>query len=94
MNEKERKRLEDMGLLFKQKSERPEIIGKAVPIYDNEYEEIPFGVRISFSNGHTAVYELRVNQPAPVILENIRIIRRMKVGYNNQPPQRRGKNEG
>ena len=89
VNKKEREWLEDMGLPFNKKQDRPEIIGKAVPIYENEFEEIPYGVRVSFSDGHTAVYDLHTDQPAPVILENIRIIRRMKNGY--QYKQRRAR---
>ncbi len=68
---------------------RPEVMGKVVPLYENDYSEIPDRIRVSFSDGHTAVYDLHTDQPAPVILENIRIIRRMKNGY--QYKQRRAR---
>ena len=59
---------------------RPEVLPEPLPIYETVYSEIPDRVRISFSNGTSAIYDLHTDQPAPVILENIRIIRRM-VGY-------------
>jgi len=59
---------------------RPEVLPEPLPIYETIYSEIPDRVRISFSNGTSAIYDLHTEQPAPVILENIRIIRRM-VGY-------------
>ena len=59
---------------------RPEVLPEPLPIYETIYSEIPDRVRISFSNGTSAIYDLHTEQPAAVILENIRIIRRM-VGY-------------
>ena len=70
---------------------RPEMLPEAVPHYEHDFSVHPDSVRISFSDGSTAVYDLRVEQPHPVILENIRIIRRMKQGYVNQPARRRRK---
>ena len=57
---------------------------------------IPDSVRVSFSDGTTAIYDLHTDQPAPVIYENIRIIRKMKVGYqaatkHQYRPRRRNK---
>ena len=68
---------------------RPELLPKPYPIYERPESEIPERVRISFANGTSAVYELHVDQPAPVIMENIKIIRRMKQGYIKQPVRRR-----
>ena len=70
---------------------RPTILDKPVPNYDRNDSRIPEKVRISFSDGTTAIYMLKVEQPAPLIEENIRIIRRMKQGYVNQPERRRGR---
>ena len=70
---------------------RPKMLPHAVPHYERSNSRIPEQVRLSFSDGSTAVYDLRVEQPAPVILENIRIIRRMKQGYVNKPMRRRGR---
>ena len=67
---------------------RPQILDKPLPIYDHEWSEFPDRIRISFDNGKTAVYDLRMEQPAPVILENIKIIRKWR-GYVNQPARRR-----
>lgn len=69
---------------------RPEMLPEAVPYYDHDWSVHPDSVRISFSDGSTAIYDIRVEQPHPIILENVRIIRRMN-GYVNQPARRRGK---
>lgn len=86
MTENERKFAEDNGLLFKK---RPEPLPNIIGYYDNEASVHPDQIRVSFSDGTTAIYDLRINQPHPVILENIRIIRKWKQGYVNQPPRRR-----
>ena len=70
---------------------RPAMMPEAVPYYEHDWSVHPDTVRISFSDGSTAVYDIRVDQPHPVILENIRIIRRMKQGYVNNPARRRRK---
>ena len=72
-----------------EKENRPKPLPGAVPYYKRESSRIPEQIRISFSDGSTAVYELHVNQPAPQIVESIKIIRRMKQGYVNQPARRR-----
>ena len=66
--------------------QRPEIVG--VFSYPKAaYSRYPEKIRVSFADGSTAIYDLRVEQPAPVILENIRIIRRM-VGYEPKHARR------
>ena len=70
---------------------RPTILPKLMPVYEYDYSEYPELIRISFSDGTTAVYELRTDQPHPVIMENIKIIRKWKTGYVNQPARRRRK---
>ena len=72
-----------------EKGKRPTILPKPVPVYEYEHSEYPELIRISFSDGTTAVYELRTDQPHPVIMENIKIIRKWKTGYVNQPARRR-----
>ena len=69
---------------------RPEMLPEAVPYYEHDWSVHPDAVRMSFSDGSTAIYDIRVEQPHPIILENVRIIRRMN-GYVNQPARRRGK---
>ena len=69
---------------------RPEMLPEAVPHYEHDCSVHPDSVRISFSDGSTAIYDIRVEQPHPIILENVKIIRRMN-GYVNQPARRRGK---
>ena len=68
----------------------PDIIG-ILSYHNDEFSRHPEKVRLSFSDGSTAVYDLRVEQPAPIIQENIKIIRRMKQGYVNKPLRRRGR---
>lgn len=70
---------------------RPQMMEKPLPIYEKDGSRIPERIRVCFDDGTTAIYDLRVEQPAPVIIENIRIIRKWKTGYVNQPARRRGK---
>ena len=67
---------------------RPTMLDKPAPMYETAYSKYPDRVRISFEDGTTAVYELRYDQPHPIILENVKIIRKWR-GYVNQPPRRR-----
>ena len=53
------------------------ILPNPLPIFGKDCE-IPEALRVSFSDGSTAVYDLRIQQPAPQILENIRIIRKWR----------------
>ena len=69
--------------------QRPEILGKVVPIYEHDYSVLPEKIRVLFADGRTMIYDIHIDQPAPVIIENIRIIRRMKEGY--QAPRRRNR---
>lgn len=72
---------------------RPTMMDKPAPIYDFDFSEIPDHVRISFSNGNTAVYDLRSVQPHPLVIKNIEIMKETKKkitqGYVNQPVRRR-----
>ena len=69
---------------------RPEILQKVVPYYDHDFSEKPDRVRISFRDGSTAIYEIRVEQPHPLVQRNIQILNGWK-GYVNQPARRRRK---
>ena len=89
--EKTEKNLEAMIDRILVKHNKPTILPKPMPMYEHEYSEFPEKIRVKFSNGRTAVYELRVDQPAPVIIENIKIIRKWKQGYVNQPERRKKK---
>ena len=70
-------------------TKRPFVLPMPLPIYEHTFSEIPEKVRVSFTDGTSAVYELRTEQPAPVIIENIKIIRKWKQGYVNRPERRR-----
>jgi hypothetical protein len=67
---------------------RPRMLDKPLEIYDYEFSKYPDRIRVSFADGRTFVYDIRTEQPASVIEENIRIIRKWK-GYVNQPARRR-----
>ena len=69
--------------------QRPEMMGEIVANYEHETSMYPESIRASFKNGKTIIYDRRVEQPAPVFEENIRIIRKWKQGYVNQPGPRR-----
>lgn len=81
-------RIEEIERMLR-RSIRPQMLEKPLPNYAKDSSIYPEQIRISFSDGTTAVYDLRTEQPAPQIIENIRIIRRMKQGYINQPVRRR-----
>lgn len=86
--ETDRKMLDDIDMILSG-NPRPEILPKPLPMYANENSRIPERMRVSFSDGSTAIYQLYADQPAPVILENIKIIRKWKQGYVNKPQRRR-----
>ena len=68
---------------------RPTPLPEPATYYDKPDSKYPDRIRVSFADGSTAVYELHTEQPAPVIVENIKIIRKWKQGYVNKPPRRR-----
>ena len=73
-----------------EKPKRPAPLPEVVPIYEHELSAHPDSIRVSFEDGSTAVYDIRMDQPHPIIVENINIIRKWN-GYNNQPMRRRRK---
>ena len=86
------KREKDLGSMIDRilmEHNKPTILPKPMPVYQHSFSEYPELIRVSFSDGSTAVYELRTEQPHPVIIENIKIIRKWKQGYVNQPETRR-----
>lgn len=71
-------------------AEDPEIVG-VFSYHKDRFSRYPEKIRVSFKDGTTAMYDLRVEQPHPIILENIEIIRRMKGGYQYKPRRRNRK---
>ena len=67
--------------LEQNRKNRPAMMTKTVPKYDYDSSKYPDRIRVSFEDGHTAVYDLHIEQPAPIIIENIEIIRKWNVGY-------------
>ena len=75
------------------KPPRKRILAMAVPKYEHESSKYPEQIRVSFGDGHTAIYDMRVEQPHPLVLKNIEIMKETKKkitqGYVNQPRRRR-----
>lgn len=73
----------------------PEITG-IFSTYEHEFSRHPEKIRISFKDGSTAVYDLHTDQPHPLVLKNIEIMKETKKkiaqGYVNQPLRRRRRN--
>lgn len=44
---------------------RPEALPEPATYYDHPESKYPDRVRVSFQDGHTEVYDRRVNQPRP-----------------------------
>ena len=91
MNQRNETFLEYLIRREKEIEKRPEILPKPMPIYEHDCSKYPDQIRVSFSDGSTAVYDIHTDQPAPVIIENIKIIRKWKQGYKNQPMRRRNR---
>ena len=75
-------------LLEQEKANRPEMLPNPLPTYDHEFSKYPDRIRVSFDDGRTFVYDIRTEQPAPQIVESVKIIRKWN-GYVNQPARRR-----
>lgn len=74
-------------------AKRPKILPEVAPYYTHDYSVHPDMVRLSFADGSTAVYDIRIDQPHPLVLKNIEIIneteKNIKQGYVNKPGARR-----
>ena len=57
---------------------RKRILTIAVPRYAHESSKYPEQIRVSFGDGHTAIYDMRVEQPHPLVLKNIEIMKETK----------------
>ena len=75
-------------LLEQEKANRPEMLPNPLPTYDYDFSKYPDRIRVSFADGRTFVYDIRTEQPAPQIVESVKIIRKWN-GYVNNPARRR-----
>ena len=57
---------------FRATATRPAILPGLLAYYRNRFSKIPESIRVSFGNGTTEVYDLHVQQPAPVIWKHSR----------------------
>lgn len=104
MTEKERREGEALGLLYvpanqappiwtgRRRMETPERLAplpEVVPIYEHEHDGHPDALRVSFEDGSTAVYEIRRDQPHPMTIKSIEIIRKWNTGILPEEPKKR-----
>lgn len=75
MTEQERRRLEQEGLLY------PSALPEPALYYGRNTGKYPETIRLSFADGHTEVYDRRVEQPSPQ-------------AYLNMPSRRRRRRRG
>ena len=69
---------------------RPEILDKPVPTYMTAESIHPDQIRLSFTDGSTAIYDLRIEFPHHIMARNHEIMEKWSnKGYNNQPMRRR-----
>ena len=69
---------------------RPEILDKPVLTYATADSIHPDQVRLSFSDGSTAIYDLRIELPHPAMVRNHEIMAKWSnKGYKNQQMQTR-----
>lgn len=69
---------------------RPEILDKPVLTYAAEDSIHPDQLRLSFSDGSTAIYDLRIELPHPAMARNHEIMAKWSnKGYKNQQMQTR-----
>ena len=47
------------------RNKKPELLPEPAAYYDRQCSRYPDRIRISFSDGHTEIYDRRVNQPRP-----------------------------
>ena len=74
-----------------ERPDRPEMMAEVLPRYEHDSSRYPDCIRVSFTDGSTAVYALETEMPHPMCYESIQIIRKWNNGYNNQPMRRRRK---
>ena len=102
MTEKEIREARELGLLYaenepvtwtgRRRTEKPERLTplpEMVPIYEHEHDGHPDALRVSFEDGSTAVYEIRRDQPHPMTIKSIEIIRKWNTGILPEEPKRR-----
>ena len=69
---------------------RPEVLDKPALTYRTEESVHPDQIRLSFSDGSTAIYDLRTELPHQILARNHEIMKKWsKQGYNNQPNRRK-----
>ena len=56
--------------------DRPELLPQPLPTYAHEWSVHPDSIRVSFADGSTRIYDLRIEQPAPVFAKKRRRRRR------------------
>ena len=62
---------------------RPEMLPNPLPEYPTN-STYPDRIRVCFKDGTTQIYDLRIQQPHPIVRRNLEIIRNMCIGYESR----------
>ena len=62
---------------------QPEMLPNPFPDYATN-STYPDRLRVCFKDGTTQIYDLRIQQPHPIVRRNLEIIRNMIVGYERK----------
>ena len=104
MTDREIREAQELGLVYvpadqaptiwtgRKRMEKPERLTplpEMVPIYEHEHDGHPDALRVSFEDGSTAVYEIGRNQPHPMTIKSIEIIRKWNTGILPEEPKKR-----
>lgn len=79
----------DRMIEIPEKPVRPEVADVAATAYGHAMSRHPERIMMKFSDGSEAEYSLVPDMPAPQIIENIRIIRKWRTGYQAPKERRR-----
>ena len=75
--------------------DHPDPLPAMTAYYEHDFSRHPASIRMSFEDGTTVIYDIRRDQPHPLVLKNIKIMRQternIKQGYVNKPARRRRK---
>ena len=73
--------------------DHPDPLPAMTAYYEYDFSRHPDSIRMSFEDGTTVIYDIRRDQPHPLVMKNIKIMRQternIKQGYVNQPRRRR-----
>ena len=69
--------------MSEKQDKHPEMLPEPLMIYATN-STYPDQLRVSFKDGSTQIYDLRIQQPHPIVKRNLEIIRNMCIGYERK----------